>query len=191
MNEEDRQKKLKEQSEDQYRSIGKFAVKFEHVCEAIHSTMLFMLHNEGIKNQKVIQVLLANHTAEPLRVLFESLISVTQSLSQEESKIINSVLKRFQELTSKRNDIIHGTWYIGWAATTDTDFSTAIGLKHHRNKAGTTMKRFEFSTCDFDVLTQEAEALAAIIQRLGSCFTVGFSITSNLKSDENGFVSVP
>lgn len=191
MNEDERQKKLKEQSDELYRSYGEFAVKFEHVCYAIHTAMVFMLQMEGLKNQKVAQVLLAGHTADPIRSLFSALVAETQSLDQTDKKILDSVLKRFQVLTEKRNDVIHGAWFIGWASATDTDFSVAPGYKHHRSNKGAASKTFRYSPADFQGLANEAEALAAIFQRMKGCFLFGYDVSKNFCVDENGQVSIP
>lgn len=191
MNEDERQKKLKEQSDELYRSYGEFSVKFEHVCHAIHTAMVFMLQMDGLKNQQVAQVLLAGHTADPLRSLFSALVAETQRLDQTDKKILDSVLKRFQALTERRNDIIHGTWFIGWASATDTDFSVASGHKHHRSNKGASSKTFSYSPADFQALAKEAEALAAIFHRLNGCFVGSHAVSKNFRVDENGQVSIP
>lgn len=191
MNEEERQQKFKVQTGELYRAYGEFAVKFEHVCHAVHTAMVFMLHMEGLKNQQVAHVLLAGLTADPLRSMFAALVAETQQLDNQEKKIIDSVLKRFQSLTEKRNDVIHGTWFIGWANPSDIDFSVASGLKHHRSNKGASARSFNFGAEEFQVLTQEAEALAAIFQRLHGCFVGGRSVSKNFKVADGGHVSVP
>jgi hypothetical protein len=191
MNEEERHKKFKDQTGELYRAYGEFALKFEHVCYAVHTALVFMLHMEGLKNQQVANVLLVGLTADPLRSMFAALVAETQKLDNQEKKIIDSVLKRFQALTEKRNDVIHGTWFIGWANPSDTDFSVASGLKHHRSNKGASVKSFNFGVEEFQALTQEAEALAAIFQRLRGCFVGGFSVSGNFKVADGGHVSVP
>lgn len=191
MTEEQRQQKLKEQSNAQYAAYGEFAVKFEHVCQAVHTAMVFMLLKEGLRNQQVAHVLLANLTADPLRTLFAALIAETQQLTSQEKKIIDSLLKRFQSLTEKRNDIIHGTWFIGWASTDATDFSTISGFKHHRSSKGASAKSFKYTVNDFQILTKESESLHKLFMRLHGCFSCDFSVIKNFIVDEHGFVSSP
>jgi len=191
MNEEERQQQFKDQTGELYRAYGEFAVKFEHVCHAVHTAMVFMLHMEGLKNQQVAHVLLAGLTADPLRSMFAALVAETQQLDNQEKKIIDSVLKRFQGLTEKRNDVIHGTWFIGWANPSDIDFSVAPGFKHRRSNKGASVEPFNSGAGEFQVLTREAEALTAIFQRLHGCFVAGRSVSENFKVHDGGFVSVP
>lgn len=191
MEKEERQNNFHDQTGELYRAYGEFAVKFEHVCHAVHTAMVFMLHMEGLKNQQVAHGLLAGLTADPLRSIFAMLVAETQQLDNQEKHIVNSVLKRFQKLTERRNDVLHGTWFIGWGHPSDTDFSVASGIKHHRSNKGASSKSFKFSTVEFQVLTREAEALAAIFQRLHGCFVGGYSISRNFIINDNGIISVP
>ncbi|MGY2211745.1 hypothetical protein [Pseudomonas pergaminensis] len=176
MTEEQRMQKLKEQSKEIYAAYGEFAVKFEHVCHAVHTAMIFMLHGEGLRNQQVANVLLSGLTADPLRTIFAALVAETQELNPEDKNIISRVLKRFQKLTESRNDIIHGTWFVGYATVDATDFSRVSGLKHHRSKDGASAKSFDFSASDFQKLTQEAEALDEIFKALNGLFLMKGSI---------------
>lgn len=191
MTEEQRQAKLKEQSNAIYCAYGEFAVNFEHVCGAIHTAITFILNQEGLRNQQVSNILLAGLTAEPLRVIFSSLLAETQKFNAEEKKIVDSVVKRFQLLTEKRNDIIHGTWFVGWASPTDTDFSKVSGFKHHRSNKGASAKSFGFGVEEFESLTREAKALNNIFNRLYGCFLIGQPVIKNFRVGSDGVVSVP
>ena len=182
---------LKSQSDDLYRAYGRFAVQFEHICHATHNAITFLLHKEGLRNQQVANIFLAGMTADPLRTLFVSLVGEVKSLNKAEQQIFDNVINRFQKLTEKRNDIIHGTWFIGWANEQDTEFSNAAGFKHHRNKDGATVKAFDFSAADFDKLTDEAETLSNLMSRISGCFNLDKSLTNNFSVSQDGTVSLP
>lgn len=121
--------KIDEQTEDLYAAIGHFAVEFEHVCNYMRQIIMTILCKEGLGNENVMQILLAGLTADPLRSLVSSLISETQELSKNDLTIINKILNPIQDLTKTRNDVLHGTWFIGWAFHKETECRTAPGIK--------------------------------------------------------------
>jgi len=130
MDKAERQKKYEEQTEQRYAAIGRFAVKFEHVCHSMHNAIIFALHSHGLTNQRLANAVLEGLTA-PLRRIFGAVIAEIKAdkLVGDEKKILTNVLKRIAELTESRNDVIHRMWFVGWAAETDEDFSRVGGWK--------------------------------------------------------------
>jgi len=188
---EDIKKKYEEQTEDLYAALGKFAVEFEHICNYLRLIIMAILNNEGLRNEKVMQILLADLTADPLRAQVMSLVAETQGLSDAEIENINNILNRVQNLTKTRNDVLHGTWYIGWAGVGDNEFTAAPGIKIKRNKKGTAPKTFEWKEKDFDELSVEAVELWSLLARLYGCISGNFKIENNFVVDANGKVGLP
>ncbi len=191
MSEEQRKEQWKKDTAELYCAIGEFVVKFEHVCHAIQTAIVFLLARAGLRNQSVTQILLAGATADPLRTLFESLVSQIQTLNDNERKIMKNALNRFQKLTAKRNDIVHSTWFIDWGNESSTDFSETTGIKYHKNKDGAVVKSFRRKADDFRELTEEAESLFKIFRRLDCCFVGGSAVENNFVLSTDGKVSVP
>jgi len=150
--EEDLKIKLEQQTKDIYSAIGEFAVQFEHVCHYLKLIIMTILAKEGLTKERVLHVLLADYTAEPLRGLVLSLLNETQDLSESDKKIVEWILKQVQALTAKRNDVIHGTWFIGWAHHENTEFKGAPGIKFHKKKEGASTKNFKWQKEDFSSL---------------------------------------
>ena len=75
---------LAAQTKELYAAIGRFSVEFEHVCFAMRRIATSILAEKGLHNRNVLDILLADQTAEPLRSLVESPLSETQSLSNIE-----------------------------------------------------------------------------------------------------------
>lgn len=191
MNQDERDKKRKKDTDELYRSIGEFIVNFEHVCHAIQLGIVFILKKSGLRDQKISQIILAGMTADPLRTLFESLVGETQELNDNENKILKNILNRFQELTSQRNDIVHSTWFIGWGNEETVDFTNASGMKYHKNKSGSVTKSFSQKAEDFDNLAHEAVLLLKIFLRLHHCFVGDYKIEKNFVISADDVVSVP
>lgn len=188
MNEEERVKTRDLQTRELYANIGEFIVKFEHVCCTMQKAIMFMIHGQGLQNQQVANVLLAGYTADHLRTLFESLIGELINPNDKERKIINNIISRVQKITEKRNDVVHGTWFIGWGNETTQDFSEALGYKLHKNKQGAALKSLKHKVEDFSTLVEEAEKLFSLVTRLGVCMTLGLSIEKNFKTNDAGNV---
>jgi len=169
------------QTHELYASIGEFIVKFEHVCHAMQTTITFIIHGQGLKNQRVANILLAGYTADPLRTLLESLIGETVDLNNNEKNIIKNIFSRIQKITEKRNDIVHSTWFIGWGNETTQDYTDAPGHKLHKNKQGAALKAFNYKSDNFSEFVEEAEKLSSLVLRLHGCITSGFSIEKNFK----------
>ncbi|MBI3188530.1 MAG: hypothetical protein HYZ31_11785 [Gammaproteobacteria bacterium] len=168
MNEEKRKEIWQSQTSELYRSIGEFVVKFEHVCSSLSMGIIAMLERSGLKDQTISHVLLAGLTAESTRTLFESLAAQTAWLTTDEREKLKGLLSRFQKLTSERNDIVHGNWLIEFYnyASHQQDFSTAFGLKLHKNRDGAATKSFEKTIGDFARLINEADELREAVNKL-------------------------
>ncbi len=168
MHEDPRKELWLAQTSELYRSIGEFVVKFECVCFSLMRGIMAMLERSGLRDQQISNILLAGLTAEPIRTLFESLAAQTDWLKTEERERLKTLLSRFQKLTSERNDVVHGTWLIEYGnyASHAQDFSTAFGMKLHKNKNGIATKSFKRTREDFAVLINEAEELRADVDRL-------------------------
>ncbi|HPD60476.1 MAG TPA: hypothetical protein PKV48_01780 [Thermodesulfobacteriota bacterium] len=191
MDEKERQDRRLKDTAKLYQAIGEFVVKFELACLSVQTCIVFILHNAGLTDQRISQILLAGLTADPLRMLFDSLVAQTQKLNDKERKIIKNALNRFQKLTEERNDIVHSTWFIGYGDRETTDFSKASGMKYHKNGKGAVVKSFRRTAADFSKLSIEAKSLADIFGRLDGCFEGGHSVEKNFVVSRDGFVSAP
>ena len=97
-------------------------------------------------------------------------------------------MSRIQNLTEKRNDILHRMWFIGWGASKEGDCSDASSMKFDRNKSGQNIKVCKFSEAEFDLAIKEAEELTRLTTRLGVCLAEGWKIKKNFEIDNDGIV---
>ena len=183
--------KYQEQTDDIYRSIGLFTVEFEHVILAMRQGITFFLHKGGLRNQQLSNNLLAKITAGPLKDIFEAMIPDVVSLSEPDQIIVNKILKRTQELIESRNNIIHSTWFVGWASSKDTEFTNASGQKLTRSKSGVVVKHFDWKSEDLDKLSKECYEVKILLHRLWICIHNDFKISNNFDINEAGEVSIP
>lgn len=174
-----------------YKAIGKCAVKFEHVCFAMHQAITVLLGHHGLQNQRLAQVLLADLTAYPLKSILQAMIAEIASLPPTDKSICDKILVRVQKLIERRNDIIHSTWFVGWASSEDTDFSTVSGHKWSRGKQGADFKSATFTSDDFEAFAIECDIVAALIFRLWVCIMDNSQLEKSFVIDTAGNVACP
>jgi hypothetical protein len=171
-----------------YAALGEFAVEFEHVCFAMRCIIMSILHEQGLRNEKVLNILLAEQTAEPLRSLTASLFAETQQFSENDEKIIGSVLSKVQVLTQERNDVLHSTWFIGWYGTANGDFGNAPSIKPKRSKKGDISLDRTWRIEQFDILTARAKALSDNLRSINTCLSGGYKLHDNFRLGRDGSV---
>lgn len=173
MSPEERKIKYDQQTESLYAGIGEFVVAFEMLVHAMRNSLVLLLSHGSALGPLAVQPAFADMTAAPLKSAYLASFSVAirqcgldeaeKSLGQ---KILLDVCKRIQAMTVSRNEIVHGTWFIGWASDTDTDFSVAQGFKPKNSKTGTKHEVISRTREDFNVLTDDCKTLAELADRI-------------------------
>lgn len=187
----ERKKIYEAQTGQLYEAIGKCVVNFEHVCFTMHEGITLLLCWDGLRTQRLARVLLADLTAYPLKSILQAMIAELAPLPPEEKVICDTIFSRVQKLIERRNDIIHSTWFVGWAHPEDTDFSTVDGHKWARGKKGAEFKPFMHTREDFDAFAIECDLVAALIRRLWGCFLGDHQLTKNFVVDGAGNIACP
>lgn len=112
-----------EENEDiknsQYLAIGKFLVKFEHMIEAMKYRFKFLF-----SMTKNIELLIKPLSARQMISVLKDLIE-TKEITVEEKELFKKLLKDLEKLNTKRNLLVHSTWYIGWKSK-DEDLNKEI-----------------------------------------------------------------
>ena len=174
-----------------HQAIGEFAVAFENISHQQLRCIEVLLKSAGLRNERVMQILFAGYTSEPMRVMLQSLIGQLRTPDASEQAIVKNMFVRHQKLISRRNEVMHSTWMIGYGNVQTTDWGTAVGWKLGKNKTGSRVKGFEYRVEDFDELTQEAKELANAFFRLWGCYSGGFNVSQNFDVDDDGTVAAP
>jgi hypothetical protein len=178
-----------EQTEDLYAAIGRFAVEFEHICNYMRIIIGGILCKEGLHNNNVIEILLSDLNAAPLRSLVSSLISETVTLSESDLRIVTRILNDVQKMTEKRNEVIHATWYIGWMYNEENESKVAPGVKYKKGKSGVATKRYDWTADDFNNLAQDASKLWGLLADLNRCIIGNYKVEDVFTIDEDGSIS--
>ena len=144
MDEGKRQATYRAQTAESYRLLGEFVAEFELLI----FTMRSMLEREigaGIGGQSGIQALTAELTAWPLGRAFNSYAISRTNGNAIAQNAISTFKNDFEKLTKTRNDLVHGTHFIGWASQEQVDFSKPEMLRLKNTKGGVTNSNISIS----------------------------------------------
>ena len=107
--------------------------------------------------------------------MYAQLLSDQENRIQEtERGVIRAVLKQmaadYEELVKSRNDILHGTWNIGWFRVTSHQWEEMFVEKHKVTKDGLAIADTPKNMKELDQLAQKCAALNEMIVTLLSVF---------------------
>lgn len=184
MNSVDRQRKYTKQTNQQYALLGKFVNKFELMIYQLRESIKNNAGLQDIRQQKISNIFLAEATANSLINIYRSIILLNPNLDKFTSTLISSLYKRTKDLISKRNEIIHGTYFIGWASQDDVEFSTSLGFKNKNKAIGVVTEPLELNKENMQESINECEFLTNFYLRFSMCLMMGFDMHKNLPLSE-------
>lgn len=167
-------------------SLGKFVVEFERVCAAVRNLVLFTFHREGLKNQALAQVVIGDKAAAELRTIFGALFEELRDQDKEDKKVVQSLLSRFDKLSSLRNSLLHSEWYLGVGNEAENKELEALTVKFcsKQTKGAECRQRFITPTL-IDKYALEARKQLVLLNRLSiSIVQKGFKVSVHLDNSE-------
>jgi hypothetical protein len=128
-------KTYEENTKEQYEALGRFVEAFElMVNEVRESCVECLCYGMGNSERERLAEIAFHHqsmTAKPLFDIMRAIIaeivnsraSIHYSDRDKFKKILGVVENEFSHLSNKRNDILHGTWFIGFRWPDDPNAS--------------------------------------------------------------------
>lgn len=152
----------------------------------------FLLRRSGLNNEQLISIILADQTSYPIKSMLQAMVGEVCNLDESDRQIASKIFKRVGELIEKRNDVIHSTWFVGWASTEATDFGEIDGHKLSKGKDGASIKGFKYTKSNFELLANECELVAKLVHRLcGLLATGNYKLSNNFVLDNDGSINLP
>ena len=105
-------KDLTETSKNIYHDYGKFAIEFEQLTLSIKICIISLFQSQGLKDIEYLRILLHDQTAFPLHQKLRSLIALHYKEKPERLKAIEKLFTYTKKIIEKRNDIIHGSFFV-------------------------------------------------------------------------------
>jgi hypothetical protein len=166
MNEPDRQVSYEAQTAESYRLLGKFVAEFELLMFAMRSVLEREIGG-GPGGQLGVQALTAELTAWPLSQAFNSYAISRTNGNSIAQKAILLFKDKFQKLIETRNDLVHGTHFIGWASQEQVDFSKPEMLRLKNKKSGVTNANVSISHDSMATYIVRAKQLNQVVMAIG------------------------
>ena len=164
--------KYKAQTSEQFEALGRFVQAFELMVDAVRTTSYSFLSRGDPKAALVLlhQSMTAKSLFEIMRGLYGTLVIEYPFLFQDDKDTINSVLKlcatEYDKLVNLRNDLLHGTWRIGWARPDQEDFSELFVDKARVWAGGYKLADLPKTAAELSERTKRCEYLTTLLSRL-------------------------
>jgi hypothetical protein len=157
------------QAEEFMLELGRFAVAFERVCEAMRHTVQLIFESEGLKHQGLARVVIGDKGSAELQLLVGALFTELRSRTdQADQKAVQALLKEVDSLTEARNLVVHGAWRFGNNAAYAEFYATTVRPRTKKTK-GAVPELQGVSASYLRELTERSNALQVKLQRLLTC----------------------
>jgi hypothetical protein len=186
---------------EQYEALGRFVEAFEMmVHEARTSSIILLTRGEG--HQRLLNIVFYNQTlsAYPIFIILSTIISEMvhdQQLCKEAGVsdsdrdvfvgVLRTITSEYNELCKKRNDLLHGTWFVGYTDADNPDASEFIVHRFDSTKRGLSPMKLEKNAGELRLLVKRCERTRDWIGLIVGCLGfagVGIKISNTFKSHE-------
>jgi hypothetical protein len=182
---DNRDARYKAQTAEQFEAIGRFVQSFELMVDVVRNVSHSILSGGDEKRSQLINVVLFHQsmTAKPLfeimRGLYGLLIREYADLFKDDKDTLNAVLKfcasEYEKLANLRNDLLHGTWRIGWATPDQEDFGDLIVHRARVWAGGYKFAELPKTTPELRQLAERCDELRKLFDRLWGAVTISLS----------------
>ena len=178
-----RERQFQAQTKAQFESLGRFVQAFELMVEVTRTTNSFFLSRGDPKLGQMTNVVLfhSSMTAWPLFEIMRGLYAQAaenypEFFDQNERSTLNQVMAycatEYSKLLELRNNLLHGTWRIGWTSAEQQDFSEMLVHKFKGNKSGYALVDLPKTAEELDAETRRCEALKDLLYQIfGACIS--------------------
>jgi hypothetical protein len=170
----------------QYEALGRFVEAFEAMVESAKTNCIAIQSGDADRFQTRLIATPLHHPNLNAKTIFEIFRSVvayaasdenfraTHGLDEEDASIVFDALRtisgEYEKLASKRNNLLHGTWYIGYRGSDDPD-STEFQVNQFKldSSGVSTVLDLPKDASGLLNLSKRCEAVRQWIEVLSSC----------------------
>jgi hypothetical protein len=169
----------------QYEALGRFVEAFEMMVNEARGCCIKLL-GRGLTSRQVDLVAIPlHHQSFSAKAIFETFRTVlvetikhkkfaeTHGLSEEGIDDFSSVLaatnSEYESLANKRNNLLHGTWFVGYRGSHDPDAETFYVSKFTTSGEGLKAVKLPKTTAELDTLRERCEQTRTWITTIHAC----------------------
>ena len=169
----------------QYEELGRFVVAFEEMINDVRELCIFILADLDLSLQTFVSVAFHHQalTAKPLLDIIRTLIAEVgkdkdarkkYKIEDNSQKIMEGVLdlisKEYMDLANTRNNLLHGTWYVGFTGPEDLEGREFYVKKLGTTKTGLTPLELPKTDGELHDLTKRCGKVRYWLLSINSCF---------------------
>ena len=172
----ERQDRAEKQTSRNFEHLGRYVQAFEHMVMDVRSGIQMLSFRSAGTIQAQAIMILINHRVMSAQPLFDCFRAITYlymkelKLPDEDRKhvtaIMDNVTSRYQAACQTRNNILHGTPWIGWYGQEDEDFVSLGISKFNVSKTGIERATTPETTDELIALSDECKNLGALIYQV-------------------------
>jgi len=174
-------------TKEQYEELGRFVEAFEAMVNEARNICIIILAGLDLSQQTFVSVALHHQalTAKPLFEIMRALIAEICKDKKARKKykiddlaasifvgVLGTISKEYMELTKTRNNLLHGTWYVGYLGSDDLDAKEFFVSKYTTSKTGLAHIPLPKTATELRDLTKRCEKVQAWLSRIDLCFLV-------------------
>ncbi len=147
-----------------YTELGKFNVIFEQITHSFKNAIKDISIKNDLKNKLYSDCLIDKLTAEPIKSIFQSMLSIYIK-DESERRNINNLISVFSDLIEIRNLLIHCYWSIGVVVNEPVE-PFIVGIKSKISKKGVSIYNLDFKIQELINLNYKLEEFNELIFEL-------------------------
>lgn len=164
-------------TKEQYEILGRFVEAFEMMVDEVRSTCSMLMGPNPFDDR--LPIIVFHHSAMTAKPLFDMMRAMIAQLTKgdliddEERPIFAGVLaqmgQEYEKLASMRNNLLHGTWFIGYRSAEDPEAEEFYVRKQTATKQGLGLLELPKTAKELDELRQRCELVRDHVGALLDC----------------------
>jgi uncharacterized protein YutE (UPF0331/DUF86 family) len=164
----------------QYEALGRFVEAFESMVNETRETSVDILTRDAIKDRHLLEVAFHHSalTAQPLFEIMRALIAdfikdpefqISIKDRDNFAGVLAEIAQEHSALTSERNKLLHGTWFVGYVSPDDPNAENFYINKYKPTKTGLAKQAVPKRAEELLKLRDRCEAVRNWLALLNSC----------------------
>ena len=189
-----------ENVQKQYAAIGRFVEAFESMVNEVRSVCIKMLQRRS-EDWELLNIVF-HHQSLTANPLFEIMRAMIAQILGDDSKraahnidnadrdgffgVLKGIADEYSDLVKMRNNLLHGTWFIGFADDNNPDAAKFFVNKFTASATGLKLIDLPVSVEELDKLTARCNTARTWIGMVEACFVfskTGFKFKEHFRHD--------
>ena len=192
------EEELKKNAAEQYAALGRFVEAFEAMVNEVREACIERLCEAlgSSERQRLIEIPF-HHQGMTAKILFNIMRAIIAEIVNNENsphhddrlkikKILGCIEGEYNSLLNKRNELLHGTWFVGYTSTEDPNAERFMVRKYKTTADGLANIELPKNVAQLDELTQRCVDALLWIGHLDICLQEKIRIEDFFRQESAG-----